>query len=456
MSTGHTHQPDAPRGSALLITLIFVAVFACMAAALTVASEANLAIGRNRVAIQQAHNLTETGLLLVQRELGGLEVAGTGAAAFQACLADHFRTAWTGAEMIDASAISADGDGVQFPAISVAGPDGRTGTITLVITADGGVTDATRITVASTGTYGGARRTAFYDFTVGNGFQLLRDYGVASRSPISLGGGSVIDGANADAEGSLFSSSAAENRAIEVIGLAQVTGDAAISGDGCQIYQGPNATIGGDIDNDAPAHIWPGFDVGHFEQFVETTYDGSGTDDDATYINVRIPPGTNPTFNGNTQLYGVVYIESPNTVTFNGNANICGVVVCEEPAVENLANNQLKFNGTLTASGVEYLPDDPRFDGLRSETGTFLLAPGYAASFAGNFSTINGSVVASQFDFAGTASGTVRGNILNLADSAFTLLGDAHLTIDKSDVPEQPAGFVPRYALLCVSGSYRE
>lgn len=456
MIAGQTNRGSGRRGSALFISMVFAALFACMAVALAVVSESNLAICRNRVAIQQAENLVETGLLLVQREMGGLEVTGDTATTLHADLADHFRTAWAGIDMVDAHAITADADGVVFPALSVAGPEGRTGTITLTLKADGGVQDGPCVTVTSTGHFGGAVRTAYYDFYVGNGYRLLRDYGVASKSPIEMGGGSIIDGANKDREGSLFSSSGTQNRAIEVTGLARATGSAGVSARGCEVYKGPNATIGGDIDNDAPDHTWPGIDTAHFEQYVETVYDGEATVEDGTYVNVRIPPGTNPTFNGNTQLYGVVYVESPNTVTFNGNANICGVVICEEPAVQNFADNQLKFNGTLTASGVEYLPDDARFDGLRNERGTFLLAPGYAASFAGNFTTINGSIVASQFDFAGTASGTVRGNILNLADSSFTLQGDAHLTIDKSGVPEQPAGFIPRYALLCISGSYRE
>ena len=456
MDTGHTGGRGEHRGSALVVSLIFATLFACMAVALAVASKSNLAISRNRLDVQQAHNLVETGLCLVQRDMGGLEVSGSDAQAIHASLADHFRLAWVDTGMLDAYQITSDAGGVTFPAISVLGPDGRTGTITLTMQADGGVEDASAVTVTATGQYAGAVRTAYYDFHIGNGYRLLREYGVASRSPIVMEGSAVIDGANDDAEGSLFSSSDSQTRAIEMTGLAQITGDAATSADGCEIYKGPNATIGGDTIDNAPDHLWPTVDVTQFEQYVETTYTDTGENEDGTYVNVRIPPNTNPTFNANTQIYGVVYVESPNVVTFEGSASICGIVVCEEPAVENFNANQLNFSGGLVASGVEYLPGDSRFDGLRDKEGTFLLAPGYAATFAGNFSTINGCVVASQFDFAGTASGIVRGNILNLADSAFTLQGNAHVTIDKRDAPAQPAGLSPRYALLCVSGSYRE
>jgi len=456
MHTRKSETRPVAAGSALLIALIFVALFACMAVALAVVSESNLAICRNRRDIQQAQNLTETGLYMVQRELGGLEVSGADAAAVHGCLANYFQVAWASIKTTSSGGVTADAEGVTFPPILVPGPGGQFGTITLTMQADGGVEEGTTITVASTGRFNDATRTAYYDFRVDSGYRLLNDFGVVSRSPITMGGGALIDGANDDAEASLFSSSSSQTHAIEMAGQTQITGDAAVSAEGCEVYKGPNATIGGDIGNGVPDYSWPDVDTAHFEQYVETVYSGESTETDGTYTNIRIPPNTNPTFNGNTQLYGVVYIESPNVVTFEGNATICGVVVCEEPTIENLSRNQVNFTGGLVASGVEYLPDEPRFDGLRNETGTFLLAPGYAANFAGNFTTINGTVVASQFGFAGTASGIIRGNLMNLSDTALTLEGDAHLTIDKSEATGHPAGILPRYALICISGSYRE
>jgi hypothetical protein len=436
--------------------MVFAALFACMALALTIVSETNLAVCRNRRDVQQAENLAETGLLLVQREMGGLVVSGADAAALHTEMVSHFKSQWAGAHMLDCSAIKSDASGVTFPQISLPGPDGRTGTIWLTIVADGGVEDAPSITVTAVGRYGGAVRTAYYDFHVQPGYDLLRDYGMASRSPIYLDSTSVIDGANNGAEASIFSCSDAQTNAIELTGKARVTGDAAVSAPGCEVHQDPNTTIGGDVQTGVPEYVWPEIDTARFEHFVEAVYSTEGEVQDKTLINVRIAAGTNPTFAGNTQIYGVVYVESPNVVTFEGNANICGIVVCEPSSVQNLSENQINFSGGLVASGVEYLPSDARFNGLRDETGTFLLAPGYAANFSGNFSTINGAVVASQFDFAGTASGTVRGHVLNLADTALDVRGGAHVTIDKSDAPVHPAGFAPRYVLLCIHGSYRE
>ncbi|MBL7132545.1 MAG: pilus assembly PilX N-terminal domain-containing protein [Phycisphaerae bacterium] len=444
------------RGSALLLTLIFVAMFACMAVALAVASSTNMAISRNRVEIGQSTNLVESGLLLAQREMGGLQVTGATAEEVHACIADHFRTVLADAGMVSAQEITASADGVFFPQMIVPGPDERDGTIELTVVADGGVSANPTITVSSAGRFADAVRSAYYDFHVQSGCRLLSDYGVASRSPVKMSGNARIDGANNDAEGSLYSSSGSATRAIDMGGRSSISGTAAVSADGAQIYTRGSAEIGGERITDAPDHEWPDIDTQQFEQYVENTLTGDSHRND-TLVNIRIPPNTNPTFNGNTDLYGIIYIESPNTVTFNGNASVCGIIVCEEPAVENLSANQLKFNGNLSVSGVENLPrDDSRFDGLRDQAGTFLLAPGYKATFSGNFNTLNGSIVASQFIFSGTAGGTVRGNVLNLSDSSFTLQGNAHLTIDKANAPDYPAGLTRNYSLICVSGSYRE
>jgi len=449
-------QKERPRtGSALLITLIFVAIFASMAVALAVASDANLTISRNRLDIGQAQSLVETGLCMVQREMTTAEVTGANAAALHASLAEHFQTSWANVLTANSDRIEASEDGVSFPAISTPGPGDQAGTIVLGMVADGGVGNAPTVTLTSTGRFGEATRTAYYDFHVRSGCKFFSDYGVASMAPISMRGNATIDGANNASEGSIYSAHDS-TAAIDLRGNAHVTGDAAVSAEGADISTRGNGTIDGNELIGAASQEWPDVDTSLFEQYVETTYSGPSTIKNATLSNIRIPPNTNPVFKGNTNLYGVIYIESPNTVTFNDNANICGVVVCEEPAVENYSTNTITFKKNLTAAGVEYLPDDPQYDGLRDLTGTFLLAPGFETIFKKNFSTINGYIAAGKMTFQGNASGTVRGGLLALDDAGLSMAGNAHVTIDKDNAAQHPAGFSQSYSLICVSGSYRE
>jgi len=442
-------------GSALLLTLIFVATFAALAVSVMVASSTSVIVSRNRYEMNQAANLTESGLLLAQREMGGLRVTGATATDVHACIADYFRLALADASMVCIQEISANADGVFFPEITVPGPEDQDGSIELRIRSTAGVAANPTITVTSTGRFGGAVRTASFDFMVESGYRLLRDYGVASNAPIEMKGKARIDGANDNQEGSIYSCADTQSNAIDLGGTTLVTGNAAVKAGGGDITVGSNATVGGDQVTDAPDHQWPGVETQPFEYYVENVLVGDSHDDE-TLVNIRIPPNTNPTFNGNTELYGVVYIESPNKITFNGNATVCGIIVCEEPAVDNLDANELKFAGTIAASGVEHLPAETRYDGLRDQTGTFLLAPGYRATFSGNFNTLNGSIVADQVCFSGNIAGTVRGNVLNLSTNNLTMVGDAHVTIDKSSAPEVPAGLTQNYSLVCVSGSYRE
>ena len=117
---------------------------------------------------------------------------------------------------------------------------------------------------------------------------------------------------------------------------------------------------------------------------------------------------------------------------------ITGCIVCEAPAVDNLTANQINFTGNVTSKGVDQLPAGAQYDGLRTMTGSFLLAPGYAASFTGNFNTVNGCLVASKFSFTGNAGGTIQGGIVNLSDSSFTVSGNSPIIIDRNGAVAEP------------------
>ena len=108
------------------------------------------------------------------------------------------------------------------------------------------------------------------------------------------------------------------------------------------------------------------------------------------------------------------------------------------------------------AYGVESLPADSQFDGLRDLKGSFLLAPGFSAQYTGNSTIANGCMVASEFKFTGNSGGRIKGGVLCLADSSFTLTGNSPLIIDKAGMPDSPAGLSSSFKLVCVSGSYAE
>ncbi len=433
--------------------MIFLALFACLAVAIATASDTNLTVARNRIASQQAAALAETGIQLTQRTLGGLSVPScTTATSLHAAIADCLEQAWQSSNMIDTDAIASNASGVTLPSIALTAAGGR---ITLLIQASGGTTDNTTITIRSTGACGQATRTATYNMTVQRGQTVLSNYGLASKSAITMTGNARIRGLNDPSEGSVLVGTYSTNQALKMTGNCNISGNVDINNPNGQVTRTGNCSIGGTTTIGAAESEWPQVDVSIFRPYATNVRStgGSGT---LTLSNIRIPAGSNPTFSGNVTIRGVVYVESPNKVTFSGNANLTGLVVCEPPTVNNLTANQIKFTGNLTTSGVENLPAESQYDGLRDLTGTFLLAPGYSTQFTGNFSTVNGCMVASEFKFTGNAGGTIRGGIVNLADSSFQITGNANLAIDRQNAVANPAGLSSPYRLVCVSGSYAE
>ena len=458
------------RGSALLIALIFLVLFASMAVAIAASSDVNLTIARNRVAAHQAAALAETGLLLLQQNLGGMTVPATlDAEDLHEAVASHLVTAWDASSMLDAADIWSDAEGVYFPMLTVVREDGRSGTINLSIVADGGAMAEPTIVVESIGRFDNAVRTVHYRLGVMDSFSVLANYGIASKSRIFMQGSPIVQGASSLAEGSIFSATASCANAVELGGHASVTGNAAVSSSTANIVTSGSAQIGGNRIHGALEPPWPTVDISVFRNYATNVYTGSsgggggskgkgksGGDDDQTLTNILIPAGTNPTFNGNTTLTGVIYIESPNVVTFNGNADVTGIIVAEQPETENFSLNRICFGGNVDAQGVEHLPASPEFNDLRGLTGSLILAPGYKLDFNGNASDLGGWVVGSVFEFNGNVRANLRGGVIGLADSDFNVHGNLTMTIDKSGMPQTPAGMIPTYRLVGIQGSYAE
>jgi len=160
-------------------------------------------------------------------------------------------------------------------------------------------------------------------------------------------------------------------------------------------------------------------------------------------------------------LKGVVFIEVPNVVTFTGNTDITGIIVGNGDLNDNSGTNQIVFLGTVTSYPVTNLPYEPQFEHpdadrwLQDEAGTFLMAPGFAASFGGDFETLNGAIAANGIEFFGNAGGTIDGSVINYSPNAMTLSGNNDLYFNCS-ATEMPAGFEMDIVLYYDSSSYSE
>ena len=254
------------------------------------------------------------------------------------------------------------------------------------------------------------------------------EYCIATKGPLSLTGNIELGGISISIEGSVYIESDDDANALSIIGNSHIAGDVFITNpDAVVTMQGGQATIGGETGQDAiDNHVNFGVDPtpfpvpnpGYFWPYVQNTYDPNNVLSE--YENVVIPAGTNPVF-GALTLKGVVFIEAPNMVIFLGNTNITGIIVGNGDLNDNSTTNQIIFLGTVTSNPITDLPDEPQFDQLRDETGTFLLAPGFSATFGGNFNTLNGAIAANGITFFGNAGGTIDGSVINYSNTPMEL-----------------------------------
>ncbi len=325
------------------------------------------------------------------------------------------------------------------------------------------VADPNALQVDVTGAYRTITRTIRVNYNFGPRMNPLFEYGIATKGPLHLAGNIELGGVNVAVESSLYIESENSSEALSIIGNSQIAGDVYITNpDATVTLQGGQAGIGGEtgqdaIDNHVSVGDAPiGFPVpnpGYFQQYV-------GPNDidtnDVVFENIRIPAGTNPTFSAGVTMIGIVFVETPNVLTFTGHVDITGIIVGNGDVNDNSGTNQIKFEGSVTSSSVSELPDEPQFDQLRNETGTFLLAPGFSVSFGGNFETINGVIAANGVEFYGDAGGTIDGSVLNYSDTTMNLTGNSNLSFNHSGTVEIPAGFEFDIELKYDPASYSE
>jgi hypothetical protein len=447
----------APRGVAFLVTLIFVSIFACLAVGVAATAQSNLVVARNRLNSEQSLAMAEGGLCLMLRNLGGLDVSGAAdAAAMRQKIGLSLKTSLANSSMLNATNITWDVGGVHVPTAILSRGDGSSGQVDLLLQPAGGATAGTITTVTAIGRYGGAARTITYHLRVDQGQWNLPPYGITSKGLVKMTGNARVSGANTPSEGTILSATTSVKKAVQLTGNVNVSGDVVVCNSAGKISKSGNVSIGGQQIIGAPEPEWPAVNISPFTAIANNVR-SSGASGNITLSNIRIPPNTNPTFSGNTTLNGVIYIQSPNKVSFSGNVTLTGLIVCDTPTTPNLANNSLQFTGNLQTYGVESLPAGSQYDALRTQTGSFLLAPGFDVSFTGNSTVVNGCMVANQFTFTGNSGGRVKGGIVCLADNPITMTGNSPLIIDRSGVPDHPAGLTggaPQ--LVCVRGSYAQ
>jgi len=335
------------------------------------------------------------------------------------------------------------GSCVYVPAVSLDG--GRTFQAWMVPLSD------TRCLLVCYGVAGPFYRTLTVEVELVPALARAFDYGIASRGSILISGSTDILGVNDPLEASVFSDSGSLGSITLSGGGVSISGNLLVSGDRDCVTIVGTPSVGGTKDpaeieeriyNNVASPDFPELNIAPLAALATNVVDAS-TDTSGTlnYSNIRIAANTDPTFAAGTVINGVIYVEAPNKVKFAGHATINGLIVTQD-SDEGVDNCTIDFNGTVDATGVDALPDTPEFAAVKEQTGSFLLAPGFKVSFGGNFETINGTIAADQFAFSGNSEGVIKGAVIGLADVPSTFEGSVEIKVDRSEVNDNPAGFV--------------
>jgi len=439
---------------ALIISMIFVLVFSALAVAMFSTSGVNVQIANNHHKANVAFANAESGLEVMRFWLNRIKMPSSTPVAgyFNTILADlkadlsnngilHLQPKYDGA----------------IPAVQLDSQNPGTFSVQMKIDAF----NPTVLQVYVTGAYGGIDRTIRVDYDITPYEYPIFNFGLATKGPLHFTGNPTLVGANSPWEADVYIESSEDPIALFVNGNTNFDGDINISNPAATADFVGDVLIAGDQGAEAIAnHVFTGVeapefpvpDADRFRTYATGDVIDSLTDTSKgmTIVNGYIPAGTNPTFDGSVTIQGILFVEQPNIVTFGRNVNLEGMIV---------ADGDIKAPGTNSISvlgnfGTAPYPPEPEFDAIRHETGSSIIAPGFSASFTGNYSTIEGVMAVSGVIFAGNASAVVKGTIINYSNAAAVVEGNTSMTFDRSNSPSVPAGFDTHRVLDYVPSSY--
>ncbi len=444
------------QGAVLLISMIFVLIFSALAVSIAVLSGTNVQLASNQHKVDRALASAESGLEVTRFWLSRVTMpSSTQPSDYLSTIIDTLQNDLAANGI---SNITVNFDGSIQP-VTLDSTTGRTFNGQSLIDPN----DPNTLQVYTTGDSGQITRTIKVCYDIEPYEYPIFDFGLAIKGPLNFNGNPTLNGVNADSEADIFIESQNDNLALLVTGNTNFDGDITISNTNANVDLQGDVLIGGDsgqaaIDN----HVFIGADPIEFplpdtERFLQyATGDiikrSTDTSSSMTLTNATIKAGTNPVFEGNVIIEGVLFIQPPNTVTFNSNVDVKGLIVGNGD-VDNPGTNNISFLGNFETNPY---PPGAEFDAIRSETGSSILAPGFAVSFEGNFSALGGVMAVSGANFSGNVNATIEGTIINYSENPTTIQGNATLNFDRSDDIKTPAGFDLLRVLIFDSSSYEE
>ncbi len=433
------------KGSALLLSIIILAVLSSWAVFICSVSGTNLQIAENQRKGDSARASAESGLEITRYWLSKVMMpSSTVPSVYLATVVADLQRQFTAKGI---SNISIDSDGtIQAVTLDSAAGRSFSGKLSIKLSIDPNKPTVLQLYV--TGSSGEVARKIGVSYGIESYEFPIFDFGLATKGALHFPGNPTVRGATSSWEADIYIESSGDLIAAYSSGNVNFDGDISIGNPLANVDFQSAIQIAGEhgqpaLDN----HVFIGADpvefpvpeTAPFRPYATGDVIDSGTDvsSSMTLTNVVIEAGTNPTFSGNVIIEGILFIEQPNIVTFDRNVQLNGMVIGDGD-VGAVGQNSVTFRGNFATGSF---PEGIQFDQIRSEAGTSILAPGFSTSFEGNFSTLDGVVAVSGVTFSGNVNAEIKGTIINYSETPLTVYGNTTMVFDRSGSTKVPAGF---------------
>ncbi len=452
------------RGVALILSMIFLAVFSALAISMVSLSNTNVQLADNHHEINNALASAQSGIEIVRHYISDVTILSDVASQDRlASIAASLQSDFSDAGITNISASYDSGtETLTIPNVTLNSQTDQSFSAT--VSYDGNDYDTIQLDITGNGRKFSRKIRVNYKFTtIGSS---VFDYGVATKGPLLMSGQSEIDDVNLAIDGSVFiDAEGITGDAFSITNHASVSGNISITDPYATFEVGSQSSVGGATGEEAEENVhlgvdeidFPTPDAEYFRSFATgiTIDSNSNLNDYTTLDNVIIAPNTNPTFASDIAIRGVLFIEQPNRVHFAGKSTVTGIIIAAGDLDNESSNNSIVFSGQVVCDDVNELEGE-QFEDIRQETGTFIVAPGFSLDFSGQAMAISGVIAASGISFSGQAGGAIDGSIINYSLNPMTMSGQSNLTFDRSGAEATPAGFVPNLILTFEPESYSE
>ncbi len=455
-------------GTVLILSMIFVVIFSALAISMLTLSGTNAQLASNQHKVDYALASAESGLEVERYWLNRVMMdSTTPVASYLSEIVSLVKDDLT-AEGVTNITLSDSG---AFEPVVLNSTNGQNFEGQLDVDANSPDT----LHLQASGGTEQVSRTIGVSFVIDDYKWPIFNYGMATKGPINHTGNPTTLSASENWEADIYIESSGSTVAIDIDGNINFDGDITIGNPAANVDFAEDVQIAGETGEDAiNNHVtigedeyveFPVPDTAHFEAYATGMVIDSSTDPNffgdpnkigtgnATLINAKIVAGTNPTFYCNVTIQGILFIESPNAVIFSSNMALMGIIVGDGDLATDPVTDKIDVLGNFAS--LPY-PPGAEFDEIREEEGTSILAPGFAGTFAGNFSTVEGVIALSGMHFSGNVSALVKGTLINYSDDPMVVEGNPSMMFDRAGLTKIPAGFDTKKVLIYDPSSYQE